>query len=84
MVSKCANPECETPFRSMRTGRLIRVEGRPARQAQETEPEFNQTIARRTEFFWLCDGCSSRGLVLQKDGTIALPVVFVNAVSSSL
>lgn len=84
MISKCANPECETPFRSMRTGRLIRVEGRPAPQPQGNEPEFDQTMPRRTEFFWLCDGCSSRGLVLQKDGRIAIPAVFANAVSSSL
>jgi len=83
MVSKCANPECETPFRNLRTGRLIRVEGRSAPQAQGPDPEWNETI-RRTEFFWLCEGCSSSGLVLQKDGRIALPVVFVKAISSSL
>ena len=85
MVSKCANPDCITPFRSLRTGRLIRVESRRATSEVQTRMEFGELVpARHAEFFWLCDECSSRGLVFQKDGSIAAPALHAGAVSASL
>jgi len=85
MVSKCANPECATPFRSLRTGRLIRVENRQATTEVRTHLEFGERLpASHAEFFWLCDECSSRGLVFQKDGSIAARALRAGAVSATL
>jgi len=85
MVSKCANPDCSTPFRNLRSGRLIRVESRPAAPAVRTQLEFGEPLSiRRAEFFWLCDDCSSRGLAFQKDGSLTSPTLCADAVSASL
>jgi len=85
MVSKCANPDCSTPFRNLRTGKLIRVESRAAATAERTQLEFGEPLpVRRAEFFWLCDDCAARGLVLQKDGSITAPALCADAVSASL
>lgn len=53
MVSKCANPQCATPFRYFRDGRLIPV--------PET-PNHDNHCARSTgvEWFWLCRECASQ------------------------
>jgi hypothetical protein len=83
MVSKCANPECAAPFRRMRSGKLIRAENRP--NAENHAVEFAEySIRRRTEFFWLCGECSSKGLTLQKDGSIAEPRAFAAAAGTTL
>jgi len=85
MVSKCANPKCVTPFRSLRTGRLIRVESRRATTEARTRLEFGERLpVRHAEFFWLCDECSSQGLVFQKDGSIAAPALHPGVLSASL
>jgi len=85
MVSKCANPDCSTPFRNLRTGKLIRVESTPATTAVRTQLEFGEPLCvRRAEFFWLCDACSSRGMAFQKDGSLTAPVLSAGAVSASL
>jgi len=85
MVSKCANPDCSTPFRNLRSGRLIRVESRPVAPAVRTQLEFGEARAiRHAEFFWLCDDCSSRGLAFQKDGSLTAPPLCADAVSASL
>ena len=84
MVSKCANPECSTPFRSLRTGKLIRVESGPETPVSETEQAFGWSkSARRAEFFWLCENCSSKGLTFHKDGSIA-PALCAGAARASL
>jgi len=85
MVSKCANPNCSTPFRNLRTGKLIRVESRPVTSAARTQLEFGEPLPiRRAEFFWLCDDCSSRGLAFQKDGSLTATALRADAVSASL
>jgi len=85
MVSKCANPACTTPFRNLRSGRLIRVESRPAAPAVRTQLEFGEPLSvRRAEFFWLCDECSSRGLAFQKDGSLRATALCADAVSAGL
>jgi hypothetical protein len=86
MVSKCANPDCSTPFRNLRTGKLIRVEyTAAATTVVRTQLEFGEPLPiRRAEFFWLCDDCSSRGLAFQKDGSITAPARCAGAVSASL
>ena len=58
MVSQCANPDCATPLRYLRDGRLFQFEVRP----QSTkEPSSGFEKARRTiTHFWLCGQCSSK------------------------
>ncbi len=58
MLSKCANPSCTASFLYFHQGRLFRMETETA----ENEPGQTSAaakIARRTEFFWLCDRCAS-------------------------
>lgn len=58
MLSKCANPSCSASFRYFHQGKLFRMETEsPAHESDEATTAGR--IARRTEFFWLCDKCSS-------------------------
>ena len=54
MVKKCANPECLAPFLRLGHGKLFRFVAKisPANSSYGGP-------TRRTEFFWLCDHCSS-------------------------
>jgi hypothetical protein len=78
MVSKCANPECTTPFRHMRAGRLIRVESRGVMTGSGGKRD-ELASSRRTEFLWLCGECSSKGMAFEKDGTLTHPELCAKA-----
>src|SRR5215831_1393489 len=56
MVSKCANPECTTPFLYFHRGRLFRVEteGRQERRRNLGGETGAGKPLRRIEFYWLC------------------------------
>ncbi len=65
MVSKCANPDCCTPFLHFREGALFLFEAN-----YNSEPPMgieDMSVVRkqpqRLENFWLCDNCSSRFMV---------------------
>ena len=64
MLSKCANPLCSAPFRTLRKGRLVVLHLR--------EPVLEGIPARdnSTEFepFWLCEQCCDRFTLLVKPG----------------
>jgi hypothetical protein len=61
MVSKCANPNCQTRFLYLHAGLLFRAET----DAGEVEaPSFGidpaiKKPSRRVEFFWLCNECAA-------------------------
>jgi hypothetical protein len=67
MLSKCANPNCSTPFHYLRDGKLFRWDGvgitdhRPA-------PSHASKPNRKVEFFWLCGDCASRMIVVFQQG----------------
>jgi hypothetical protein len=62
MVAKCSNPSCSVSFRSLKEGRLFRL---------ENDPAFRSSESSRLEYFWLCDHCSSTmTLRLTADGTV--------------
>jgi len=63
MLAKCANPSCAASFLHLADGRLFRL---------ETDPAFSSSKAKETEYFWLCEPCSS-GMTLRllQDGTVA-------------
>jgi hypothetical protein len=60
MISKCANPACNTDFHYLRGGRLYRFDMRQPSQPCKDVP--NAICATKTSsasiFFWLCDECS--------------------------
>ena len=60
MLSKCANPECATPFQYLRDGRLYQIElldGAPVAPGPQLVSPKKRT--RRMEHFWLCGVCSA-------------------------
>ena len=62
MVYHCANPDCATPLRYLRDGRLFQFEVRsfslpPAAQCGETPQKSRGS--RQVSRFWLCGQCSS-------------------------
>jgi hypothetical protein len=64
MVSKCANPLCSAPFRTLRKGRLVVLHLR--------QPVPRGTLAEADvkdfEPFWLCEQCCDRFTLLVKPG----------------
>jgi len=59
VLTKCANPDCLTPFKYLREGKLIRMfTGVPS--ARLKAGHSTQITARRSEFFWLCNACAGR------------------------
>lgn len=70
MVSKCANPECEAPFRYFHQGKLFRLEtatGHDRRRELGVDSGLKKPL-RRIEFFWLCENCATKmTLVSEKD-----------------
>lgn len=49
MVSRCANPDCRTPFLYFSEGKLIVLRRRP-----------ESLCTARVEVFWLCGKCDNR------------------------
>ena len=64
MVSKCANPLCSAPFRTLRKGRLVVLHLRqPVLEGTSAEAEVKDF-----EPFWLCEECCDRFTLLVKPG----------------
>ena len=66
MLSKCANPLCSAPFRTLRKGRLVVLHLRqPVLKGifAEAEPDIKDF-----EPFWLCEECCDRFTLLVKPG----------------
>jgi hypothetical protein len=70
MVSECANPRCRSEFRFLHGGRIFRfdfpIEEVPG-QHQDILWDANGT-PRRTELFWLCEGCAGTYTLVQAPG----------------
>src|SRR5438105_15868415 len=63
MVSRCFNPACAVPFRSLEEGTLFRLEPDGTYESYTLEPEY----------FWLCDSCeAAMTLTLRDDGVVAI------------
>lgn len=52
MLSKCANPSCDTPLHYLRDGKVFQVEMSRPVLIDQRKP------LRRVEHFWLCGPCS--------------------------
>jgi hypothetical protein len=69
MVSKCANPDCSTPFHYLREGKVFRIEMEEI-SADALKPFVvgAKKAARKVEHFWLCGPCSrTMKLIWDKD-----------------
>lgn len=64
MVSKCANPRCSTPFRTLKKGRLIVLHLRQP----GLKGTFAEADVKDFEPFWLCEECCDRFTLLVKPG----------------
>ena len=75
MVSKCANPECTTPFLYFHRGKLFRVEteGRQERRRDMGAESGAGKPLRRIEFYWLCQDCAEK-MTLVFDRTTGISV----------
>jgi hypothetical protein len=61
MVSKCANPDCQTSFRYFHQGKLYRIEtdaGSDRRRVTFGNEGADKPPMKRLEFYWLCDACA--------------------------
>lgn len=56
MVSKCLNPQCSATFRSLRDGRLFRIDFEAALRRGHSQLSSRRT--RVIEDFWLCSDCA--------------------------
>ena len=68
MVSKCANPECSTPFRYLSQGRLFSL---PIERLSPALSIATHT-PRQTEYFWLCDQCAAKLTLAWRQGRLLL------------
>jgi hypothetical protein len=76
MLSKCANPACTASFRYLHDGKLFRMEVPTAFTNVNKPPEYAKKPPQRTEFFWLCERCSTRMTLVynQEAGVITQPL----------
>jgi hypothetical protein len=88
MVSKCANPECSTPFQYFRDGKLFQVDRDEMElTSRATPPLAAGKRAHRVEHYWLCGACSAT-LTLTYDpvkgiATAALPHRFLRRAAAA-
>jgi hypothetical protein len=69
MVSKCANPACNTTLHYLREGKVYVLE-----VPQFTPAPGLKRPVRRVEHFWLCGGCAARlTLALDSGKVVTLP-----------
>ncbi|MGA8310199.1 MAG: hypothetical protein WB755_09235 [Terriglobales bacterium] len=57
MLSKCANPGCPAPFLYLHQGKLFRMDTNSEVPLTNAATD-GRRLARRLEFFWLCDQCA--------------------------
>lgn len=57
MLSKCANPGCPAPFLYLHQGKLFRMDINSEVPLTNAATD-GRRLARRLEFFWLCDQCA--------------------------
>jgi hypothetical protein len=67
MLSKCANPGCPVPFLYLHQGKLFRMDINSEVTATDAIPAA-RLLARRIEFFWLCNQCAEMVTLSYKKG----------------
>ena len=59
MLQKCANPNCENPFRKLSEGKLFLVEKESDTPSSAGVRRWDGVAPHRIEHFWLCTQCAS-------------------------
>jgi hypothetical protein len=59
VLRKCANPDCDRPFRNLSEGKLFQIEIGGACGTGQLASRRNNQVSHRIEHFWLCQQCSS-------------------------
>jgi len=75
MLSKCANPSCDTVFRYLREGKLFEFDTNSLPVLRESST-LRAKRTGRVEYFWLCAKCMSEmTLVVDRDrGVVTVPL----------
>lgn len=73
MISKCANPKCNSVFRYLHEGRLFQFEVRPSTGGRSESATGKPS--QNFEYFWLCDSCASRMTLVREPHTYEIVVV---------
>ena len=73
MLAKCANPSCTNSFRYLGRGKLFLVDPTRRNIALRGESAI-KLAARKREWFWLCEQCSTTMVVTTDQDGNALPV----------
>ena len=73
MISKCANPKCNSVFRYLHEGRLFQFEMRPSTGGRSESGTGKPS--QNFEYFWLCDSCASRMTLVREPHTYEIVVV---------
>lgn len=73
MLTKCANPACNTPFHYLREGRLFRFDSTAVPGPMLLK---GRKPARRVEHFWLCGPCSAELTIAydREAGVLTVPL----------
>ena len=77
MVSQCANPNCATPLRYLRDGRLFQFEIKASAMkpgGDLASRRDKQKLSRKVWHFWLCGHCAPY-MTLEFDGSEGLKVI---------
>ena len=81
MLSKCANPACDTSFHYLHDGRLFQMEtGGASAEALQLKK-----TPRKVEYFWLCNRCAAEMTLKYEQGTgvVAVPYAQVQRAAAS-
>jgi len=79
MLSKCANPGCQSSFRYLHEGKLYRLETVVDGSEYLFGTETEVLNHRHLEFFWLCDDCASKMTLRFEKGTGVTVALFTAA-----
>jgi hypothetical protein len=75
VLHKCANPNCNSPFRKLSQGKLFLVDAQPLEASEPRRARWRGQLANRVEYYWLCDPCAfAMTLSYEKGrGVVAVP-----------
>ena len=79
MLSKCANPGCDTSFLYLHQGKLYRMETVVDGSEDLFGAESGAPNHRQLEFFWLCDDCASKMTLSFEKGVGVKVALFLTA-----
>ena len=87
MLSKCANPDCDTPFHYLRDGKLYQIDTASAGEHGNAHFPDEPKRPHKIEYFWLCGPCSASMTLTFHPGkgvvTSPLPVAIVRRAVAS-